>query len=184
MISDYRRMSNIISSDRRVINYSQLHTFFSSSAHEIEKSINSLYSIYGESLNVVSAYFPNSQSVITMSRSLDEENLNLFFNSYPEIAPSSLEKFADMASGLYLIHENDHYWTIYKPVSTPVYIMSEINMKKFISRALCGDDSIMFTWGTDTQLIYTDFPDIDSDNYSILFSKLATSEISQSTMTL
>lgn len=179
MISDYRRMSNIISSDRRVINYSQLHTFFSSSAHEIEKSINSLYSIYGESLNVVSAYFPNSQSVITMSRSLDEENLNLFFNSYPEIAPSSLEKFADMASGLYLIHENDHYWTIYKPVSTPVYIMSEINMKKFISRALCGDDSIMFTWGTDTQLIYTDFPDIDSDNYSILFSKLATSEISR-----
>ena len=88
---NYKKMGTILSVSPNLVEYADYGKLEAEhsrpEAHTLSKEMLQLLNVYGQSINTVAAYFPSSDSVVTMSRQLHSSNKGLFFDSHPGLAP-------------------------------------------------------------------------------------------------
>ena len=165
LFENYSRFCTILSANGSVAAFASLaptesDDTFALAGYELQKELNSLVSVYGEDINMAALYFPSNNSVITMARHLHGENeLNLFFGSYPDLTPHNLET---LPSGTWW---NTHFatqaarsWVVHRAKlsnDTPLYIFVEYDLDSFVSRLSSQSDNLIVFAGSEKHCYYS-----------------------------
>jgi len=144
--------------------------------YTVQKNLVSLISVYGENINTLAAYFPNSNSVVTMARQLDSASIHLFFNDYPEIAPEYLTTLlVGNLNDDYFISTDEHNWIIYKVANLPAFILVEYNVDQLVSTIISDREDMLVIIGDDISCIYSNCAAPTDEEYQHFLSEVTLS---------
>lgn len=160
---NYKKMGTILSVSPNLVEYADYGKLEAEhsrpEAHTLSKEMLQLLNVYGQSINTVAAYFPSSDSVVTMSRQLHSSNKGLFFDSHPGLAPEELDKmFSGRYQGLAMVQEGRKTWMVQKVTTVNgnlSYILIEYNLGEIVRQIIANTERILILVGNDDGLLYT-----------------------------
>lgn len=135
----------------------------------LRRILMSYSSIDTPCLNTIAVYFPKSSSVVTMSRTVNANEINLFFGDYPEIAPEILEQnaYTNYQNNYRIINEN-HNWIVRKVIinnDDTAYILIQYNIDDLVRHNILGVKDAYISIGTADECIYSNSVSVDLPEY-------------------
>lgn len=159
----YKKMGMILSVSQNLVEYADFDeasiVHHREEAHTLSKKMVQLINVYGQNINTVAAYFPSSDSVITMSRQLTSADKGLFFDSHPGLTPAMLEEaFSGSHQGMLLIRENQKHWLAQKATTSNgnlAYILLEYDLDEAVRQMIANTEGLLVLVGSESELLYT-----------------------------
>lgn len=140
--------------------------YMATEGFNVQKALCSLISLYGKELNTVAAYFPNSETVVTMARYLEPDDIHTFFDMYPEISPDQLDSMALTQTEKYhFVFADGHHWIVYKTFNPVAYILVEYNPVFIAGEIDSSFDDILVMVGDSDTCIYSNQDSITEADY-------------------
>lgn len=164
LFDNYRKMGTILSVNPRLVDYAgysvkELESdYYRRQAYDLSTDMLQLLNLYGESINTLAAYFPASDSVVTMSRQLDTTNTHLFFDSHPNLTPTALDQLFNHQTSRYaLVTEADKNWIVQKVTTITgdvAYLMFQYNLSAAVGQMTANTDGILVLAGSGSNLLF------------------------------
>lgn len=161
---NYDRLCTILSANGDVADFADLPADTSSEAlslagYSLQKELTSLVSIYGEFLNNLALYFPDNQSIITMSRHLHGDELPLFWNNCPDLTPELLNALPKGTFwNAHLFPESRQNWIVQRARTQgdrTVFILIEYDFNYFTERLTGGSNDLLLLTGDPESCLFS-----------------------------
>ena len=145
-------------------------------SYSLRKDMTNLISIYGSEIKTLAAYFVRSGAVITMARLVEPDQSDLFFNTYPDLSPASLEA---LAAGLYWnVHyqteQDPHCWISFRvqtQAKTVAYVLVEFDLDRFVERSTAQNALVLI--GDGKHCLYSSGNHPEDASYASIYENAA-----------
>ncbi|MDL2301072.1 AraC family transcriptional regulator [Lachnospiraceae bacterium OttesenSCG-928-D06] len=174
-ISSYLNMCSTLSINYNLRSYAESSSenkeYMITEGFNVQKALCSLISLYGKEINTVAAYFPNSKTIVTMARYLEQDEIHTFFDMYPEVSSDQLDSLPlSQTSNNIFIFEGGHHWIVYKTFNPISYILVEFNPVFIVDDSNNNFEDILIMIGDDNTCIYSNRENITDEDYQTAYS--------------